>query len=213
MNASRTQSIAKCAVLVALLIVSCFFTIPLGPVPFTMQTAVVILIALLCTPAEAAAATGVYLIMGTVGLPVFSGMTGGIMRPSGGFIISYVVGSVAASALRGQMERMGLNCGAGRIFADVVTAACIIVVSDIIGWIWLMFFNNLDAYSAFLAADAPYIAIDCVKAVVTVGVAQAVRLALPKPRPARKTAGKHSAAVNQRRNADRVEQSVEEGTH
>ncbi len=205
MNASRTQSIAKCAVLVALLIVSCFFTIPLGPVPFTMQTAVVILIALLCTPAQAAAATGVYLLMGAVGLPVFSGMTGGIIRPSSGFLFSYLVGSVAASALRGQMERMGFIRGAGRIFADVVTAACIIVISDIMGWLWIMHFNNLDAYSAFLAADAPYIAIDCVKAVVTIGVAQAVRLALPKPRVASKPASaKQQAAAPKGKHSKRA---------
>ena len=180
MPASRTQSIAKCAVLVALLTVSCFFTIPLGPVPFTLQTAVVILIALLCTPAQAAAATGVYLVMGAVGLPVFSGMTGGIMRASAGFLFSYVIGSTIASALRMQLERVGFTSGGKRIAADAIAAVCIIVISDVLGWLWIMFFANLDPLSAFITADAPYIAIDCAKAAVSIGVAQAVRRALPQ---------------------------------
>lgn len=177
-NVPRSQRIAKCALLVALLIVSCFFTIPIGPIPFTLQTAVVILIALLCTPGEAALATGVYLLLGAIGLPVFSGMTGGIIRPSSGFLFSYLIGSVAASALRMQIVRLWGKTLTMRLVADIVCAACIIVISDLLGWFWMAAYANMDLVTAFFTADAPFIAIDCCKAVLSVIVANAVRKAL-----------------------------------
>ena len=183
MPSARNQRIAKCALLCALLVVSCFFTIPLGPVPFTLQTAVVILIALLCSPGEAFAVTGVYLLMGTVGLPVFSGMTGGIVRASAGFLMSYPVGTVLASSLRGAITKnaqagSGKGALARRTAADVLAAAIILVTSDTLGWLWLMFFNDLDPLAAFLIADAPFIAIDILKAALSIGVAKGVRKGL-----------------------------------
>lgn len=171
---SHARDIALCALCVALLIVSCFFTIPIGPVPFTLQTAVVILIALLLPPRLCALTTGAYLVMGAIGLPVFSGMTGGIIRASSGFLFSYFIGTIVASAVRLQMEKRG----AKQIACDIVTAALIIIISDILGWLWMMFFTQTDALSAFLLADAPFIVVDCCKAVVSILVAVAVRKAL-----------------------------------
>lgn len=169
-----TKSIATCALCVALLVVSCFFTIPIGPIPFTLQTAVVILIALLMTPKQAAVTTGVYLLMGAAGLPVFSGMTGGIIRASSGFLFSYFIGTIVASAVRLQLEKRGVK----QIVCDVVTAVLVIAISDVLGWLWMMFFTQSDPLAAFLMADAPFIAIDCCKGVVAIVVATAVRKAL-----------------------------------
>lgn len=171
---TRTQQIALCALCVALLVASCFFTVPFGPVPFTLQTAVVILIALLFSPAEAAAITGVYLLMGAIGLPVFSGMTGGIIRATSGFLFSYLIGSATASLVRGTLTRHGVR----QVVADVLCGLTVIVISDVLGWAWFMFFNDLSPLAAFLAADAPFIVIDCCKMVLSVAVATAVRKAL-----------------------------------
>ena len=158
-----TKSIATCALCVALLVVSCFFTIPVGPIPFTLQTAVVILIALLMTPKQAAVTTGVYLLMGAAGLPVFSG-----------FLFSYLIGTAIASAVRLQLEKRGVK----QIVCDVVTAVLVISISDVLGWLWMMFFTQTDPLAAFLMADAPFIAIDCCKGAVAIVVATAVRKAL-----------------------------------
>ena len=157
-----TKSIAICALCVALLVVSCFFTIPIGPIPFTLQTAVVILIALLMTPQQAAVTTGVYLLMGAAGLPVFSGMTGGIIRASSGFLFSYFIGTIVASVVRLQLERRGVK----QIACDVVAAVMIIAISDVLGWLWMMFFTQTDPLSAFLMGA------------VAIVVATAVRKAL-----------------------------------
>ncbi len=169
-----TRSLVLCGLLIALLVVSCFFTIPLGPVPFTLQTAVVILIALLLTPKEAALTTGAYLVMGSIGLPVFSSMTGGfgkILGPTGGFLISYFVGVLIASSLRGALERHSIR----QPICDAIAALSIIVISDVLGWLWFMLVTASDPLSAFLMADAPFIVIDCGKAVLSIIVANGVR--------------------------------------
>lgn len=171
---SRTQTIAKCALLVALLIVSCFVTIPIGPVPFTLQTAVVILIALLCSPREAAVAVGVYLIMGAVGLPVFSGMTGGIIRTSTGFLAGFFLGSVCAAGLRLLLVKLKLPA----VAADVIASVVYMFIADALGLMWYVFFANVSPAEAFAIMVLPFIAVDCIKAVVAIIAAGAVRKAL-----------------------------------
>lgn len=175
-RSSSTRTIVTCGLLIALLVVSCFFTIPLGPVPFTLQTAVIILIALLLTPGQAAACCAVYLFMGAIGLPVFSGMTGGFgkfLGPTGGFLVSYPIAAACASLFRRTLERKG----AKQVVCDIAASACIIVIADVIGWAWFMFVTQSDPLSAFLVADAPFIGVDCLKAVLSIAVAAAVRKA------------------------------------
>ena len=170
---TSTRTIVTCGLLIALLALSCLFTIPIGPVPFTLQTAVIILISLLLTPGQAAATCGIYLLMGAVGLPVFSGMTGGFgkfLGPTGGFLVSYPIAVTLASFVRRSLERRGVR--------QVIAAACIIVIADILGWLWFMVVTQSDPLSAFLVADVPFIAIDCAKAALAIAVAVAVRKAI-----------------------------------
>ena len=179
LHRSSTYSIVLCGMCVALLVVSCLFTIPIGPVPFTLQTMVVILIALLLPPKQAALTCLVYLVMGAIGLPVFSNMTGGfakIIGPTGGFLLSYPIGTFVASSVRQALEKSQCK----QLVSDIAAAACIIVISDVLGWLWLMVVTASDPLSAFLMADAPFIVIDCCKAVVSIGIAKAERAALPR---------------------------------
>lgn len=177
MTRPSTRTIVTCGLLIALLVVSCLFTIPLGPVPFTLQTAVIILISLLLTPGQAAATCGIYLLMGAVGLPVFSSMTGGFgkfLGPTGGFLVSYPIAVTIASLVRRTLERRGVR----QVICDGVAAICIIIIADILGWLWFMAVTQSDPLSAFLVADAPFIVIDCAKAVLAIAVAAAVRPAV-----------------------------------
>lgn len=173
---NSTRNIVTCGLLVALLCVSVCFTIPLGPVPFTLQTAVIILIALLLTPGQAASVCGVYLLMGAIGLPVFSGMTGGFgkfLGPTGGFLVSYPIAVVAASLARRALERRGMP----QVACDITVVLVVITIADLLGWLWFMMVTGSDPLAAFLAADAPFIAIDCAKGAFAIAVAAAIRKA------------------------------------
>lgn len=86
----------------ALTAVGAFVSIPLGPVPITLQTLFVLLAGFLLKPKSAALSQIVYIGIGLVGLPIFSGFTGGIqavLKPSFGFLVGFVVASILASVL------------------------------------------------------------------------------------------------------------------
>ena len=77
-GSSRTRSIAFVGLTIAVMAVSAWVTIPLGPVPFTLQMFAMAFAVVVLTPREAIAAIAGYLALGAVGVPVFSGMRGGI---------------------------------------------------------------------------------------------------------------------------------------
>lgn len=174
---TTTKTIACCGILIALLVVSCLFTIPLGPVPFTLQTAVIILVALLLPPRLAALTCCTYLLMGAIGLPVFSGMTGGFgkfLGPTGGFLLAYAFSPALAAAARCALERRGVR----QLACDASVVAIIVGVNDLLGWLWFMILTGSDPLSAFLVADAPFIVIDIAKGALAIGVAAAMRAGL-----------------------------------
>lgn len=64
---------------------------PLG-VPMTMQTFAIILAGIVLGAKRGALSTLIYILLGAIGLPIFSNFTGGwqtIIGPTGGFILSF----------------------------------------------------------------------------------------------------------------------------
>lgn len=88
--------ITKMAFLAALLCSSAYISvaIPFTPVVITFQTMIINLISILLTPTESFITILVYTIIGLIGIPVFSGGTGGVGRlfgPTGGYILAFIV--------------------------------------------------------------------------------------------------------------------------
>ena len=79
----------QCGVSAALLVICGWVTVPFGDIGFTMQSFGVFLILCLFGGGKATAAFGIYLLLGAVGLPVFSGFQGGfgvLLGPTGGYL-------------------------------------------------------------------------------------------------------------------------------
>lgn len=80
-------------VMSALICVCSWVTVPLA-IPFTLQTFAVFMTMLLLPDARGLASIVVYVLLGALGLPVFSGFTGGIGRlfgPTGGYISGFIL--------------------------------------------------------------------------------------------------------------------------
>lgn len=87
-----TKDYALMAQAAALMAVCSWISIP-AAVPFTMQTFAVFLTVGLLGGRRGTIAVAVYLLLGAVGLPVFSGFSGGLgymMGPTGGYIIGFL---------------------------------------------------------------------------------------------------------------------------
>lgn len=87
-----TRQMTLTAMLTALLCIAGPLTLPVGPIPVSLTTGMLMLMALLLDPGRAVMCCGAYLLLGMAGLPVFSGFTGGIgvlAGPTGGFLLGY----------------------------------------------------------------------------------------------------------------------------
>jgi biotin transport system substrate-specific component len=81
------------ALMAALTAVGAYVSLPLGPVPISLQTLFVMMSGFILGPAYGAAAMGLYLGAGMVGLPVFAGGKSGfaaLMGPTGGYLIGFI---------------------------------------------------------------------------------------------------------------------------
>lgn len=70
--------------------------VPVNPVPFTLQTMIVLLAGALLGPKNGAYSQLIYLGAGAVGLPVFAGGTLGIavlFGPTGGYLLAFPIGA------------------------------------------------------------------------------------------------------------------------
>lgn len=182
---NKTHSLAYVGMTVALLAVSAWVAIPLGPVPFTLQTFVLVFALLVLNPGECLAALGAYLALGAVGAPVFSGMRGGLgmlLGPTGGFLWGFVLGTVVAFAL---LRVAKTTTGRAKVMGECAACLAFLLVSYACGWVQLMLVANMGPLAAFLTAIAPFALPDIVKLAAAVAVARTVRKAVPSLREAR----------------------------
>lgn len=89
----KVRNMALCALFAALLCLCAWISVPAGDIAFTLQTFGVFLTLGLLGGKRGTAAIGVYLLLGIVGLPVFSGFRGGIgvlLGTTGGYILGFL---------------------------------------------------------------------------------------------------------------------------
>ena len=184
-SASRTRSIAFVGLAVAIMAVSAWVTVPLGPVPFTLQMFAITFAIVMLSPKECIAAIVLYLALGAIGLPVFSGMSGGIaklMGPTGGFLWGYLLGVGLAVAVRfglkAVLARDGQAKGARAFVIDFLTGLVFLAVAYVCGWAQLMAVASMTPAAAFAAGVAPFILVDLAKLVAAVICARAVNAAV-----------------------------------
>lgn len=204
---SRARSCAAVGLSVALIAVCSWFAVPIGPVPFTLQMFAIPFVLCVLRPGEAIAAIAAYLALGAVGVPMFSGMRGGLgvlMGPTGGFLIGYLLGVVLAvlflhvthayadtsdpngtrfpsPAERARMtnwQRFRANLMPCGL--EVAAGLIFSAVAYVTGWAQYMLVTGTSPEVAFLAAAAPFILPDVVKVVAGVLCAQPVKMFSPR---------------------------------
>lgn len=116
-------------------------TIPLYPVPFTMQTFGVLLIGMVFGPRLGAATVAAYLVEGAVGLPVYAGLSSGLpvlFGLTGGYLFGFAI----AAWLVGMLAERGWD-------RNVFTTAVAMLLGNIVlyvpGLIWLAKFIGAEA--------------------------------------------------------------------
>lgn len=94
--------IAECALFVALMTAGANISIPFFPVPLTFQTVLSVLAGLLLGWKKGAISMAVYCVAGLVGVPVFTGLGGGIayvLKPTFGYLLGFILSALVAGLL------------------------------------------------------------------------------------------------------------------
>jgi biotin transport system substrate-specific component len=161
----------------ALITISAKITIPVWPVPVTLQTFAVAGISAFLGLRLSLLTVALYLVVGALGLPVFS-MGGGISYlsgPTGGFLFGFLMmaGIIGYASDRGAAGKL-IELFSVMVVADIALCALGLVwllsMSGSAGWIDQ---NNIVA-SAFAGAVQPFILWDVLKmAVAAIGISVA----------------------------------------
>jgi len=154
-NPERTALLAGTATFVALMAAGAWAAIPVGPVPVTLQT-FFLLLAAPVMKRRAVVPAAVYLLLGTLNLPVFHAGLSGIgvlLGPSGGFLVGFVP-AAAVAGLAYETRSRGIRL-AGLAGATAVIYAC--------GVAWLLFSAGLTLPAAFLVGVLPFLPGDVLK--------------------------------------------------
>jgi biotin transport system substrate-specific component len=160
----NTKDMTKMALCVAILCVTSFLVVPLPftPIVISLHTIAVNIIGLILSPMQAGITVLIYLLMGLVGLPVFSAGTAGpgkLFGPTGGFYFGFLFAVIAISFFRG--KRVSLK----RYL--VVSIAVGMPIQHICAMIGMCMHNNGNIAAAFVTVSLPFIIGDIVKCVMS----------------------------------------------
>ena len=163
MKSTITKNITFIALFTALMCVLSPFSIPMQPVPITLATLMVYIIAGLFDFKFATLPIILYILIGLMGVPVFSnGQSGAgvLMGPTGGFIFGYIIGAVAESLLLHFFKDKKWMYPVSMVVASIFIYA--------FGLTWFMFYMNnagkpYTLGAALMACVVPFLIGDALK--------------------------------------------------
>lgn len=167
-----SADIAECALFTALMIAGAYISIPFPFVPLTFQTVFATLSGLLLGWKKGVLSTAAYMVLGLVGVPVFTAGGGFsyVLKPSFGF----VVGFIAASGVGGMFYARSR-----KLWHYVVLSLCACAANYVLGgvfiYVWLILNGGYDIASSMVAWVYIFIPKDVVLAVVAAIVAWKVK--------------------------------------
>lgn len=138
-----------------------YISIPMFPVPITLQTLVLMVGAACLGPRLGALSQVIYLLLGVMGLPVFSGGKSGLgvlLGPTGGYLLGFIL----AAALIGFLVSLRGNPG---FWWHVLSMAVGTLVIYALGVSQLTIVADLDLEKAIALGALPFLAGDLLKIV------------------------------------------------
>jgi biotin transport system substrate-specific component len=165
-GSSYSVQVALSCLFAALLCTGAYISIllPISPVPLALDNFFAILGGLLLGPLWGGVASAIYVGIGALGFPVFSGGRGGIAHivgPTGGYLVGYIVGAVLAGA-----------CAKKRRVISIVLGTILgFLVILVLGSAGLRVISGVDWAKAVAVGVIPFIPGDTIKAAMAIIIA------------------------------------------
>lgn len=161
---TMSSSSALACLFSALICAGAYISIPIGPIPLTLGNFFAILGGLLLGPLWGGLSASLYIAIGALGFPVFSGGRGGLAHiagPTGGYLAGYVVGAVLAGFLARRRGRISTIAGSALGFFAILA----------IGSMGFAAIGGLPLPKAMALGVLPFLPGDCLKAALAAFIA------------------------------------------
>ena len=154
----KTKRLALCALFAALTAICAWICVPVFDIAFTMQTFAIFLALFLLDGKWGTVTILVYLLMGAVGLPVFSGFQGGF-----GVLLG-VTGGYAWGFLVSGLVYWGISAVSGKK-PDFFAAVIAMLVCYLCGTVWYLiaYAGSASLWAVVLKCVVPYLIPDAAK--------------------------------------------------
>lgn len=173
MQKERTMStgyMVRTALLAAVLCIVGPFALPIGAVPVSLTTLVLYFLVYLLDGKHALISYTVYFLLGLVGLPVFSGFSGGVGKlagPTGGYLIGFFLMIPCAAGMLKHSGKSRMGQAMGLIFATLI--------AYVFGVTWFVVSMSCDIYYALTVGVLPFLIGDFLKIALAVWIGPALR--------------------------------------
>lgn len=159
-NKLKVRDMAVTALLAAVVAVCSLITIPMPTgVPITLQTFAVAFAGYCLGAKKGTAAVILYILIGAVGLPVFSGMKGGVSvlaGPTGGFLWGFIFFALLC----------GLKSKIGKKWVSVSLGIAGLIVCHALGVLQYSLLMHRPYFESALLVSVPYLLKDAVSLVL-----------------------------------------------
>jgi len=175
-NTSRSSVFV--AMYAAIICVTGFISVPIGPIPLVLQNVVAISAGLIFGLPQGAAAVGMFLAVGTLGLPVFSGARSGIAvlnGPTGGFLVGYFIGALIAGYIATNPTPDEKKISREKIFRLVRAAIAGLGFMYLIGMLNFRRVTGASFYQALSLCVVPFVIPDIIKIGILIPVVARLR--------------------------------------
>lgn len=160
---NRLSDMIFISLFVAVMVVCSQIVIPFGQVPFTLQTMAVFLSASLLGAKRSTCSMFIYILLGAIGLPVFSAFSGGLgflLGPTGGYIIGFLFTAFVVGIMTEKL---------GKSYAILTVAMLIgLLACYSFGTAWFCFIMKKDILYGLLLCVVPYLIPDIIKIVCSI---------------------------------------------
>ncbi len=170
----RPKEITLSALFASLTAVGAYITVPLWPVPITLQTFFLYLAIALFGAKVAFLSQAIYVAMGLAGLPVFAGGKAGaaaLLGPTAGYIFGFLIAAIVGGLLIRKV---------GTLLALAAATATIYLSGYLYLTVWLHMVKGQAfaqaAYYAFTAGVLPFIIGDILKMLLATYIASSSRV-------------------------------------
>ena len=170
----KVYKMAVTAVMAAIICVLSPLSIPIGPVPISFANLAIYFAVYLLGWKMGTCSLLIYILIGLIGVPVFSGFTGGfakLLGPTGGYIIGYIPMAIISGLFIEKSDNKLVH------FLGMVLG---LAVCYALGTAWFCYEAGAGLHKALGACVIPFIPGDLIKIIAAVILGPVIRRALVK---------------------------------